>query len=77
MNIFIQNYIKNIINEDKDIVPACILDRLINVYNIPVNLIPQLKQVQNFITNLRNRAVNPNSISNVRRFIKDNLNKEK
>ncbi|CAF0781313.1 unnamed protein product [Brachionus calyciflorus] len=49
INVTVKNSIKTILDEDKDIIPSCILDRSINVHNIPQICIPSLKQIQNYV----------------------------
>ncbi|CAF0917585.1 unnamed protein product [Brachionus calyciflorus] len=73
INVTVKNCIKTILDEDKDIIPSCILDRLINVHNIAEIIIPSLKQNENYVSNFRNRKINQNSNSSVLDIVKEQL----
>ncbi|RNA03579.1 hypothetical protein BpHYR1_043550 [Brachionus plicatilis] len=64
INPLVKDMIQKIIAIDPDIIPSCIHNTLINSDNISTALLPKLKQIQNFVTNLRNRKINTNSIPN-------------
>ncbi|RNA21248.1 hypothetical protein BpHYR1_003417 [Brachionus plicatilis] len=57
---------------EPDKIPSVVLNTLINEYNLLTILMPKLRQVQNFITNLRNSKLNTNSISNEEQTTKTN-----
>ncbi|CAF0956396.1 unnamed protein product [Brachionus calyciflorus] len=72
-NIKVERNNTKIIVVSKDIIPSQVHELLLNQHKLPENIIPSLKQVQNFVNNFRYTKLKRNSLQEVRNLVQKNL----